>query len=313
MTKPMDILNIFPVRKNREQKRAFREAVTAWLRKNGYECREEKGSLGACNLVIGNPEEASFLITAHYDTSARMVVPNLITPCNLPLFILYQLAITVLILLPAVLLGVGVGLLTDSVPAGQLVFLALTWGSIALLMAGPANPSNANDNTSGVITLLEIAGTLPDNLRSRVCFVLFDLEELGVIGSASYRKAHKQQTERQIVLNLDCVGEGSELYLFPTGKLKKDPEKMNALRACCGSFGGRRIVLWDKAAVYPSDQSNFPYGVGICALRKGKLARYISRIHTAKDTVLEQTNVNILRAALISLVSRPQWEKKGNE
>ena len=48
---------------------------------------------------------------------------------------------------------------------------------------------------------------------------------------------------------------------------------------------------------------NFPYGVGICALRKKGKTLYLSRIHTPKDTVLEETNVNILRAALITFIT----------
>ena len=309
LEKPMDVLEQFPVRKTKKQKQLFRNAVSDWLSRNGYQCREETGSLGARNLVIGDPEKAKFLITAHYDTCAGMLVPNLITPCNVVLFVLYQLVISAVILLPAVLLGIAVGWLTDSFFVGQLVFLILIWVNIALLLCGPANPRNANDNTSGVVTLLEIAGTLPENQRDKVCFVLFDLEELGVIGSASSRKAHKAQVQKQIVLNLDCVGDGNEILFFPTGKLKKDPQKMALLRTCCGIFGEKRVSLFEKGlAVYPSDQSNFPYGVGICALRKGKLALYLSRIHTARDTVLEQTNVNILRAALTSLVSRSQGE-----
>ena len=309
LEKPMDVLEQFPVRKTKKQKQLFRNAVSDWLSRNGYQCREETGSLGARNLVIGDPEKAKFLITAHYDTCAGMLVPNLITPCNVVLFVLYQLVVTAVILLPAVLLGIAVGWLTDSFFVGQLVFLILIWVNIALLLCGPANPRNANDNTSGVVTLLEIAGTMPKNQRDKVCFVLFDLEELGVIGSASYRKAHKAQVGKQIVLNMDCVGDGNEILLFPTGKLKKDPKKMALLRTCCGIFGEKRVSLFEQGlAVYPSDQSNFPYGVGICALRRGKLALYLSRIHTARDTVLEQTNVNILRAALTSLVSRSQGE-----
>ena len=56
-------------------------------------------------------------------------------------------------------------------------------------------------------------------------------------------------------------------------------------------------------SVHPSDQVNFPYGVGICALRKKGKILYLSRIHTPKDTVLEETNVNILRAALITFIT----------
>ena len=249
MNAPMDILEEFPVRKGKKQKKAFRDAVSDWLSRNGYQCREEAGSLGARNLVIGDPERAKFLITAHYDTCAGMLVPNLITPCNVVLFVLYQLVVTAVILLPAVLAGIAVGWLAGSVPAGQLVFLILIWANIALLLCGPANPRNANDNTSGVVTVLEIAGTMPKNQRGKVCFVLFDLEELGVIGSASYRKAHKAQVEKQLVLNLDCVGDGNELMLFPTGKLKKDPKKMALLRTCCGCFGEKRVSLFEKGQI----------------------------------------------------------------
>lgn len=307
MNAPIDVLKEFPVRKGKKQKKAFRDAVSDWLSRKGYSCREEAGALGVRNVVIGDPEKASFLITAHYDTCAGMLLPNLITPCNLFFFVLYQLVMTVAILLPAVILGGVAGVLTDNFFAGYYVFLILALGAILLLLCGPANPSNANDNTSGVVTLLEIAGTLPENQREKVCFVLFDLEEIGLIGSAAYQKAHKVQTGKQIVLNLDCVGDGDEIVLFPTGKLKKDREKMGLLRACCGTFGAKRVALHEKGfSVYPSDQGNFPYGVGICALCRGKLARYLSRIHTRKDTILEQTNVNILRAALTSLVSRSQ-------
>jgi hypothetical protein len=128
------------------------------------------------------------------------------------------------------------------------------------------------------------------------------------VGSASYKKAHPKAIRNQLALNLDCVGDGETIMLFPTGKLKKSPEKLAHLRTCCGSFGTRRILLREKGfSVYPSDQYQFPYGVGICALR-GKRILYLSRIHTAKDTTLNPTNVNILRAALITLITCPQGE-----
>lgn len=301
--RPTDVLSAFPVRKSKSQKRSFREEIQSYVSKLGYESHVEKGAFGANNLVIGDPEGAQFLITAHYDTCARMVVPNLITPCNFFLFLGYQLVVALLLLLPGSILGAVVaGLNWD---AGFWTFFCVTYLGIFLMMFGPANPSNVNDNSSGVITLLEIAGSLPENQRKKVCFVLFDLEEAGLIGSAAYRKAHKQAANRQIVLNLDCVGDGEEILLFPTGKLKKNKEKLSLLRPCCGRFGDRRVSLREKGfSIYPSDQANFPYGVGICALHRGKLGLYLSRIHTAKDTVLEKTNVNILRAGICTLVSQ---------
>ena len=91
--------------------------------------------------------------------------------------------------------------------------------------------------------------------------------------------------------------------MFPTKALKKDRRQLTSLYRACGYFGNKSLLVREKgAALYPSDQAHFPYGVGICALRNRKKLLYISRIHTGKDTVLDQTNVNILRAALTSYI-----------
>ena len=91
--------------------------------------------------------------------------------------------------------------------------------------------------------------------------------------------------------------------MFPTKKLRKDQRKMSSLYRACGYFGEKSLLLHEKgASIYPSDQKHFPYGVAICALRKYKKFFYMSRIHTPKDTILEETNVNILRAALTTFI-----------
>lgn len=304
LAKPMDVLTAFPVRKSKEQKQAFRDAVQAYVGGLGYGSRVEKGSFGSRNLVIGDPDSAGFLITAHYDTCARLPIPNLITPCNFWLFIAYQLLLVAVMIVPPMLIGAAVGWLTGNFAAGYLASYILLWVSIVMMIAGPANRSNANDNTSGVITLLEIARTLPEKQRGKVCFVLFDLEEVGLIGSASYRKAHKKATDNQLVLNLDCVGDGDHILMFPTKKLKKDRKKLTSLYSACGYFGQKSVLVHEKGfSVYPSDQANFPYGVGICALRKCRAGLFLSRIHTSKDTILEETNINLLRAALTTLIT----------
>lgn len=302
--KPMDVLEQFPVRKSKKQKQAFRDALQPYVQSLGYECKIEKGSMGSRNIVIGDPETAKHLITAHYDTCAGMPFPNLITPCNFFLFLGYQLLITLVLLIPALVVGLLAGKFLDNPDAWSPIFLVCMYAELFLMMFGPANKNNANDNTSGVVTVLEIAKSLPQAYRDKVCFVLFDLEEAGLFGSASYRNAHKKATQSQLVWNLDCVGDGDEILFFPTKKLKMDDAKMATLRRCCTVLGTKSVSIREKGfSVYPSDQANFPYGVGIAALHKGKLGLYLGRIHTKRDTVLEETNVNILRAAIVSAVT----------
>ena len=304
ITMPMDVLAQFPIRKSKKQKQAFRDAVLEYAGTQGYTCQVEKGSMGSQNVIIGDPEKAKYLVTAHYDTPAGMILPNFITPCNFVVFLLYQLVIVGLFVAVAVLAGILFGLITMDAELASVFAMVIYWAMLIAMMVGPANKNNANDNTSGVVSVLEMARTMPENLRDRVCFVLFDLEEAGLVGSSSFRKKHKKTTNNQIILNLDCVGDGDEIIMFPTKKFIKNDRMMMNLCRCVGHYGDKSIAVRNKGfRYYPSDQAHFPYGVGIAAFRRGKvIGLYCSRIHTKKDTILEETNVNILRAALTSVI-----------
>lgn len=304
LNEPMDVLKLHPIRKNKKQKEAFRADVEDYVKGLGYECKIESGKNGVNNIVIGDPKNAKYLVTAHYDTPASIGLPNILTPCNLLTFILWQ----VMLVGGLLLISVGAGLLmwyaTSMKAAALFVGYVLYFGILILMMVGPANKSNVNDNSSGVITVLEIARTMPQIHRDKVCFVLFDLEEMGLIGSGSYRKAHKAESENQIVLNLDCVGDGDHIIFFPTKKAKKNEQLMQQIHRIGGWFDKKNISLKkDGFYTYPSDQKHFPLGVGIAAFHKKKrIGYYVAKIHTKKDTVLETTNVNLLRAALTTLI-----------
>ena len=304
INEPLDVLKLFPIRKNKKQKQAFQDSVQSYAESLGYEVKIEKGSMGAHNVVIGNPETARYLVTAHYDTPAAMILPNLITPCNPVTFLAYQLLVVGLFFLVAFVVGFGAGYLLDDAAIAGTAAMAAYWALLLLMLLGPANKSNANDNTSGVVTVLETAKSLPEELKDKVCFVLFDLEEAGLIGSASYAKTHKKHVKDQIVLNCDCVGDGDELMMFPGKKVKKDAKQMDSLRGICIDKGAKSLALREKGfAYYPSDQKNFPYGVGIAAFRRSKWAGlYCDKIHTGKDTILDENNVNFLRDRLIELI-----------
>ena len=300
----MDILTMFPIRRSAAQKQTFRDEVCKYAASIGYSVTVEQGKRGVHNVVIGNPKTADYLITAHYDTPAASPFPNFLTPTNMALYVMYQIVVILLFMAVAFLICLPVAIITHDETATFLVAYIAYMVMAFLPRYGPANKNNYNDNTSGIVTLLETARSMPENRRNKVCFVLFDLEEKGLVGSAAYRKAHKEETEKLIVLNLDCVGDGDVLRIFPTKKLKAEKDKLNWLKRACGSFGKKDIGLIEKGlTVYPSDQKSFPRAVAIAAFHRKKfIGRYHGRIHTKRDTVLDYTNINILRAALITLV-----------
>lgn len=136
------ILTGYEVRKTGKQKRAFRQWLTPILQENGWAVREEKGSFGARNLVIGDPDTAKVIYTAHYDTCVRLPFPNFITPKSIPIYVLYQIVLTVFILLFC-----GIAAYIGHVLLGFWGRYLAFYGVLALLMFGPANPHTANDNT----------------------------------------------------------------------------------------------------------------------------------------------------------------------
>lgn len=157
------------IRKTKKQKLAFRDFVAEAIRAEGYDCHEEPATFGARNLVVGNPETARVVFTAHYDTCARMPVPNFITPTKIGIYLLYQIALSlVILLLPAVVwfvLGVAASLFGASMDTVAALIPPLYGFSLLaimlFMMIGPANRHTANDNTSGVITLIELIHALP--------------------------------------------------------------------------------------------------------------------------------------------------------
>ena len=304
LNEPMDVLKLHPIRKNKKQKEAFRADVQTYVKELGYHVHLEKGSFGARNIVIGDPKTAKYLVTAHYDTPASIGLPNFLTPCNLLVYILWQVLLVAGFMVIAVVPGAALGIALDSPKLASGASMAIYWILLMLLLVGPSNKNNANDNTSGVVTVLEIARSMPELHREKVCFVLFDLEEAGLIGSAAYRKAHKADSDNQIILNLDCVGDGDHIIFFPTKKAKKNEQLMQELHRIGGWFDKKQILLKKEGfSVYPSDQKHFPLGVGIAAFHKKKrIGYYVAKIHTKKDTTLEITNVNLLRAALTTLI-----------
>ncbi len=302
------------VRKSKKQKEAFRDYIKSFAESNGYICNIEKGSLGAKNIVIGSPDTAKAVYTAHYDTCARLPFPNFITPKNFGYYLLYQLLIIIPIL--AVFFGLSfcAGLLLGAITSFaelseevidfliSLTSLCVYFLVFFLLLNGPANKHTANDNTSGVITLIEIMQALPEEKRGEIAFIFFDLEEAGLFGSSGFASKHKKQMGDKLLLNFDCVSDGSTI-LFA---VKKSAQKyIPALQASFVSSDTYTVDIASKGVFYPSDQVYFQGGVGVASLKYSQKlkALYMDKIHTKHDTVFTEENIEFLTAGAVELAN----------
>ena len=294
-----EIFEKHQVRINKKQKKNFRNYLETVCTANGYEYKEEKGMFGAKNVVIGDVENAKIIYTAHYDTQPILPFPYIVMPKKPILTILLQcifilglLAIGILsanlICLVLKLCGVPIFIL-------KIIFyilVGLVW--LYLLLSpylGVANKHTANDNTSGVTTLIDIMTSLPKTNRHNVAFVFFDLEELGLLGSYGFANKHKNIQKNSLIVNFDCVSNGKKI-LFVV--LKKAKKYKDVLEKSFVSSKDLEVEFASKWVYYPSDQSSFKCGVGVAALNKKGKIEYLNKIHSSKDTIYQEENITFL-------------------
>ena len=295
----------FPVRKTDEEKQNFRKYIKEHLEKKGIEANIEMTSDGKNNnIIVGDPTKAEVVFTAHYDTPARSIFPNIMIPKNRVLFYLYQFVpITFLVVLSfAVAFLVG-NIIFNDMRAWAISFLITYYGLFFGIMRAFKNKNNYNDNTSGVATVLSIIDKLSAEELKHIGFILFDNEEKGKKGSKAYSKDHKEQMQDKFLINFDCVGNGDNVLFIAQsyGSISRKYKKLEESFEPSGKF--KIEFLTNKQADSNSDHKNFRMGVAcvVCKNTKNGIL-YTPNIHTKKDTVVSNTNIDYLTKNTINFI-----------
>lgn len=294
-----EIFDHFQVRKSKKQKQAFVHLLQTHIPQLQV---QEVGFPKSRNLVIGDPETAKVILGAHYDTCARLPFPNFITPKRPLISILYSILVVLPYVAAIFLLNFLLTYLVNDFWLHYWLSLAAYAVLMWVMLAGPANKHTANDNTSGVITLLEIYQKLSDEQKKQVCFVFFDNEEKGVIGSAQFRKKYKKLFKDKLLINYDCVSDGDT---FLMGVSKKANQKYYVpLSRSFASTDTKTVMLENlKKVYYPSDQAGFPVAIAVAALKHKKpFGYYMDRIHTKNDTVFDERNIAYLSEHTVQFI-----------
>lgn len=293
----------FPIRKTDEQKSAFRQYVLEKAQEKGVNAKVECLNKHN-NVIIGNPSTAKAVFTAHYDTPCASLFPNLMTPRNKGLFYLYQSAIIFIFLAialtPAIIIGMGI-LQSELAYAG--IFLTLYFGLFILCFKAFTNKHNANDNTSGVATLLSIMDKLDGGKLQEIAFILFDDEEKGLLGSKAYAKAHKTEMQDKLLINFDCVGNGKEILFIAKPKAEENAYFAPFQKSFKSNQEFSVAFYSQKGSVANSDYKKFEQGVCCVACKKGKNGLlYTPYIHTGKDVVADGNNIEYLAQSTVNFI-----------
>jgi hypothetical protein len=184
---------------------------------------------------------------------------------------------------------------SDDIYFGSLLFL------LVYLFFGPANKTTVNDNTSGVLTILEMINKIPNELKNKVAFVLFDHEETGLWGSSSFASKHKKEMKNKLLINFDCVSDGDKMLFIFNKKAKNNFDLLKDSYVSTDKVESQMVL---KNSIFPSDQVNFQNAIGVCSVIRGESFEYIDKIHTKKDTVLREENIEFLVDKSIDLVNK---------
>lgn len=308
------ILQDYEIRKSNKEKQRFIDYIKLRLGKAGYDAEsnitiEEKGKgiLKSRNIVVGNPSTAKILIGAHYDTCAMLPFPNFMSPTNPVLFIISQIVVVIMMLALDLAVGVIAMFFTQDGEIAYLVSLGFLWGFLFHMLIGYRNSHTANDNTSGTIAITRILEVLPKEVRDKVCVVYFDNEEKGLLGSEFFYKKHKKEVKNKLLINMDCIGDGKEVLFLSKKDARKDADyscMLEVLKECAREHDVELLIRNMKAMMFPSDQMHFAKGVGVCAVKKSPIGRYVARIHTPFDTICREENINYIVDSMKKFVER---------
>ena len=298
-----EVCEVYGERMHHTSKKKFRDFIYTVAKDLDYEYKIESGIL-AKNIVIGNPETAEYIITAHYDT-----------PPRLPKFFVKHMLFHSLISLPLMFLGFNFLLsqifLFFNLPMKfiNVVFPLINYlicGGLvgyALGLLGNANKKNYNDNSSGILGLLNLMEKYKsDELKNKICFVLTDNEEKGLLGALYYSRKHKKALKAQTIINLDCIGNGDQFNLYYCGK--NESEILKGIKE--SKQEKYKFKSIKSGTLSMSDHIAFRKYNHVCLLsveQKNNKSLY-SQIHSINDNNINENNIDFVVSTLNDVMQK---------
>ena len=161
--------------------------------------------------------------------------------------------------------------------------------SAEFLIAVPIFKSESSNMS--LLTALLIAENLQENLRESVCF-LFSYS-IGA-GIREYKKYDKEPGKSHLVIYLGEIAAGDLIEITLSKSIKRDSQKLDLIFGISGIYGNKKIMVSKKGRI-PFRYQKLPYSVLIHSLAPKK---------DQKQSISDETNVNLLQAAILTMISR---------
>lgn len=227
------IFKKFPIRFNRSQKDEFSVYLSKLLVKIGYSENEVsiikmKDTVENNNIIAGDPEKADYYVVSHYDTPGKIGYLRFLEKL-LGRSLAWCVVFLIFALLAFLFMDVLVRIQPDMEFAQRFIFSFLWLVFVIFVMfAFPALMANKNNkNTaSGMLAVIAAAEKVAadEELKDKVCFILFDNSEWGMMGSSAFVKwckKNKINPDEKTVFAVEKVGCGDRLTLLPPKSPKK--------------------------------------------------------------------------------------------
>lgn len=310
----------------RKEKRSFLDFIIKELKESGHTSEIITGGewITSTRNLITKPKDIKYILTAHYDTPGKAPfgysrLSSLFGSATL----LFNIIFILYLFLSAIVIGLIVDKNIDLIY--KIIFLSI------IVLAMIPNKNNANDNTSGVVTLMYIANLIKKDkeLKDSVMFIFTDKEESGLWGSKHVRKyleENKVNLNDVQIINIDCVGNGDipvVCYVKPNfrnrlkSKLKeKKQEPADKLENRIKNYlsvDNNKVIIKKLSS---SDHKRFRNynAINLSMMKKTKLFKkhYLPNIHTNKDKNIDLKNIEWFGEKILNYIKLEQSQKLEN-
>lgn len=284
----------------RSDKEMFLEIIGQKLKEFGldFELKQFGKVIKSINLETKN-DNPDYVFIAHYDTGT--ILPfwfnwlMRIFGINRQLIIMFSIGISVTLLS---------GLFSRYVPFIDSI-VAITLG-LSMLSIFIPNKKNLDDNTSGVITLLQIASKLKGNSELNAKLIFVDNEEIGLIGSSAHYKYLKKNNKignHCKVFSIDCIGGSGDIPLIIRNG---ESTYLDLLKEdLMNEFGTCETIKMEMPA---SDNYSFKAlgALNLSFVSKSTLkgGYYIKNIHSSKDDQINMDRISKVSDIIVEMMER---------